>query len=106
VLARIAQEQGASVEKLRGRGLPSAGELREFGAFRLRECDFVSISHAGEKSSKAKFAMRKYKCYEILATRAGFEILPKKNLMPEPFPATLASELERLRTKRQQRPSI
>jgi hypothetical protein len=33
----------------------------------LREGDFVSIGHAGEKSSKAKFAMRKYKCYEILA---------------------------------------
>jgi len=43
---------------------------------------------------------------KTLAARAGFEILPKKNLMPEPFPATLASELERLRTKRQQRPLI
>jgi len=69
VLARIAQEQGASVEKLRGRGLPAAGELCEFGAFRLREGDFVSIGHAGEKSSKAKFAMRNYKCYEILVSR-------------------------------------
>jgi hypothetical protein len=42
--------------------------LREFGAFRLREGDFVSIGHAGEKSSKVKFSMRKYKCYEILGS--------------------------------------
>jgi chemotaxis signal transduction protein len=37
----------------------------------LREGDFVSIGHAGEKSSKVKFSMRKYKCYEILEDRLG-----------------------------------
>jgi|GEM_PF-4682973 len=50
MITRIAQEQGAGVEKLRCRGLAAAGQ---FGAFGLREGDFVSFGHAGEDADGA-----------------------------------------------------